>query len=94
MSILGEISRIKGNVNEAIVALKEKGATFTADNSDYLTDAINQIEVGKPIEVSTAKEMDAILANATADDVGTLYLYTGETTDTYENGAIYGVTEE
>lgn len=94
MSILGEIDRIKANVSSAITALKEKGATFYADKSDYLTDAVNQIEVGKPIEVSTAEEMDAILANATADDVGTFYIYTGETTDTYENGAIYGVTEE
>ena len=94
MSILGQIERIKANVNEAIVALKKKGATFPADKSDYLTDAINQIKVGKPIEVSTAEAMDAVLANATADNVGTFYRYTGATTEAYENGALYGVTKE
>lgn len=43
--------------------------------------------------VTTAKAMDEILANATADDVGTFYLYMGATTDKYENSAVYGVTE-
>ena len=50
--------------------------------------------LGRPIEVSTSEEMDEILANATEKDVGTYYLYTGETTDTYENNALYIVEEE
>ena len=39
-----------------------------------------------PIEVSTEAEMNALLATA---DVGSIYKYTGENTDTYENGALY-----
>lgn len=50
--------------------------------------------LGRPIEVPTSEEMDAILANATEKDVGTYYLYTGETTDTYENNALYIIEEE
>ena len=44
--------------------------------------------------VLTSDEMDRILADATNADVGSFYLYIGETTDTYENGAVYkiGVT--
>lgn len=49
---------------------------------------------GKISEVTTAEEMDAILANATADDVGCGYLYTGETTDAYESYCVYIIREE
>lgn len=49
---------------------------------------------GKVSEVATAEEMDAILANATAADVGCGYLYTGETTDTYESYCVYIIREE
>lgn len=41
--------------------------------------------------VKTAEEMDAILANANDDTVGTFYMYIGQTTDKYENGAVYEV---
>ena len=41
-----------------------------------------------PIEISTADEMTALLETA---EVGSIYKYTGETTDTYENGALYVV---
>lgn len=44
--------------------------------------------------VTTAEAMDAILAGATAETVGTYYLYMGETTDKYQNSAVYGVKEE
>ena len=44
-----------------------------------------------PIEVSTEAEMNALLETA---EVGAIYKYTGETTDTYENGAWYAVEEE
>ena len=43
-----------------------------------------------PIEVSTADEMTALLETA---EVGAIYKYTGETTDTYENGALYVVAK-
>ena len=44
-------------------------------------------------EISTASEMDSILANATASEVGKFYMYVGETTDKYENGALYRVAK-
>lgn len=42
-------------------------------------------------EVSTEAEMNALLETA---EVGSIYKYTGETTDTYENGAWYVVEED
>lgn len=49
---------------------------------------------GFPIEVATETEMDSVLVNATAADVGKIYKYTGETTDTYTNGELYIVKAE
>lgn len=43
---------------------------------------------GTPIDVATEQEMASILTNATADDNGKIYRYTG-TTGTYVNGALY-----
>lgn len=41
---------------------------------------------GAPIEVATEAEMTALLETA---EVGSVYKYVGETTDTYENGGLY-----
>ena len=41
------------------------------------------------IEVATADEMDTILANSTVSDTGTVYYYTGESTDKYAQGSHY-----
>lgn len=49
---------------------------------------------GGLISISTEADMDAILANATEDDVGKYYVYTGETTDKYESGALYKIEQE
>ena len=46
---------------------------------------------GLPIEVATEAEMNAFLESA---EVGSVYKYVGETTDTYENGVKYEVFEE
>ena len=43
-----------------------------------------------PVEVSTEEEMTALLETAA---VGSVYKYTGETTDTYTNGELYIVEE-
>ena len=43
---------------------------------------------GTPIDVATEQEMASILSNATANDNGKIYRYTG-TTGTYVNGALY-----
>ena len=42
----------------------------------------------KPIEVSTKARMAVELATA---EVGSIFKYTGETTETYENGALYEI---
>lgn len=49
---------------------------------------------GRAIEVATAEEMDTILSGATDANEGLIYLYTGETTDKYENGLYYTIAEE
>lgn len=49
---------------------------------------------GSVTEVSTPEEMDALLANATDTDLGKFYYYTGASTDTYEQGALYMITKE
>ena len=41
---------------------------------------------GKPIEISSSEEMDALLID---ENIGKIYLYMGETTETYTNGKIY-----
>ena len=50
-------------------------------------------ESGKVKEVYTAEELDTILANATANDVGRGFLYLGETTDTYKFEYVYIIRE-
>ncbi len=49
--------------------------------------------LGKPIEISSAEELNLIISTATADDIGKIYKYVGATTDSYENGAYYVITE-
>jgi len=48
---------------------------------------------GLPLEVSTEAKMNNILSTATESELGKVYKYTGETTDSYENGAIYIIEE-
>lgn len=61
-----------------------------ADLSNYYTKSeinalLETIEAGgKPVEVTTEEEMNVL-------DVGTVFIYKGETTDEYENGAYYVV---
>ena len=47
-----------------------------------------------PVEITTETEMTALLTNATTESIGAIYKYTGETTDTYENGELYILAEE
>ena len=47
-----------------------------------------------PVEVSTEMEMTRILSKATSDNIGEIYKYIGETTDTYEYGGLYIIAEE
>ena len=45
--------------------------------------------LGTPMIISTETEMNTILSNATADDYGKIYLYTGESTSDYEQNTYY-----
>ena len=47
-----------------------------------------------PKPVSTEAEMNEILSNATESSIGTIYRYEGNTTNTYEKGALYIISDE
>ena len=47
-----------------------------------------------PIEVDSDITMGTLLKNATQESIGSVYKYTGITTSTYENGALYIIAEE
>lgn len=61
-----------------------EAGTLTSYGAEVVSD-------GKPVTVWSEEEMDAILANATDEDVGTYYEYHGETTEKYESGAVYTI---
>ena len=69
-------------------------ANLTTGNADTdINGAVNSLCRGfggnsspLPIEVATEEEMNALLETA---EVGSVYKYTGTTTDTYESGALY-----
>ena len=70
------------------------------NKEDFMTEAQELLdelrEEGKYIlatEISTSEEMDAIISGASAEDVGTLYRYMGETTEQYTNGEVYRIVE-
>lgn len=43
--------------------------------------------------VLTSAEMDAIIANATSANVGSFYMYLGESTASYKKGSVYKIGE-
>ena len=55
-------------------------------DGDVVVEVAEQGESPLPIEISTETEMNALLTTA---DIGAVYKYVGETTDTFENGALY-----
>lgn len=66
---------------------------------DALLDELRELATsgvgsGRPIEIISEAGMNAILNSATANNIGMVYKYTGETTDTYENGMLYIITDE
>lgn len=81
-----------------IVVTADSGDTITVHcankkfNEDLVIESSasggGSVDSHLPIEVSTETEMETALTNATAEDNGKVYLYTGET-GTYENGAYY-----
>lgn len=85
---------VKSKLQSLITASNAK----TGKSDANLTDAVKTLLEGYgqgedsplPTEVATEDEMTALLSTA---EVGAIYKYTGETTDTYENGALYVVEE-
>lgn len=55
---------------------------------------VNTTANGNAVNKSSETEMDNILANATEEDYGKIVKYTGETTENYEQGAYYIISEE
>lgn len=94
--------RIKESTLRAIAneyrAVLDVPDTFDPEEMDTkIADAYNKgYEVGTgegagtPIPIATESELNALLDTST---VGTIYQYTGETTDTYEKDGLYQVDE-
>ena len=55
---------------------------------------VDRLSIRSVTSVTTTAEMDAILANATADDVGRAFIYTGTDNSIYELCALYVIKEE
>ena len=43
--------------------------------------------------IVTSHDMDTIIGNATDEDIGSFYLYLGETTPSYKKGSVYRIGE-
>lgn len=66
----------------------------TGKNDTNMTASVNRlIDYPFPIEIDTEEKMTSILAAATLDSVGAIYKYTGESTNIYEQGSLYTVTD-
>lgn len=89
---------------KAIPKLQTKTVTMTGETETITVDAgyagIKEVTVtadasgntGQPVEVATADEMNDLISDDT--NIGIIYKYTGESTDTYENGGLYIVESE
>lgn len=84
-----EYQEVNGKIEYRLPLAKveDEGKVLTVKGGKWVVAPINPV----PIEISTEAEMTALLETA---EVGAVYKYVGETTELYENGAIYIVTEE
>lgn len=71
------------------ITLHTKKSLVEDDIKIKLDDSIFE-SVGKPIELATNEEMEAVLV---ADNIGKIYKYVGETNETFTNGNLYQVME-
>ena len=70
-----------------------ENGVYSADSGYTGLGTVTVIVPNSITEISTATEMDTILANATSADIGKAYMYVGGTTEKYENNAIYLIKE-
>lgn len=61
---------------------------------DHMQDGIYRNSVVSIKAVLTSTEMDEIIEGATFEDVGSFYMYLGETTASYKRGAVYRIGGE
>ena len=73
-------------INEAKAALLSRSAGSSGGTGNDGND-----ETAEAISISTSEEMDAVLVE---ENIGNIYVYTGETNDKYTNGMLYQVIEE
>lgn len=92
------LERVSVRVNvDQTPELQEKTATENGEvTPDEGFDGLSKVTVSVagsavPTTVSTEAEMTALLESG---EVGGVYMYVGETTETYENGALYVLEEE
>lgn len=85
-------SRIDYYLLAAITKNKDNLPLSQSRIDEYLKELVNVIvdSEGKVITIDDPDEMDALLIE---ENEGKVYMYIGETTDTYINGDIYIVTE-
>jgi hypothetical protein len=75
------------NVN--ISGIDPSGELLITKNDTYDVTSLASVKVevpSLPKEIATESEMNALLESGRA---GTVYKYTGESTESYENGGIY-----
>ena len=92
------IVSVKGNINPTEFPSKI-GEVYNAGydkgyDNGYIEGEKSAVDSPLPIPIETEAKMNALLANATVESVGAVYKYTGNTTDTYEHGALYIIAEE
>lgn len=85
MSISSEITRISGNVADALEAIADKGVTVPSDaNSDDLADLISQISGGGVIITETTDSHGGTIVEITAEDVIRLQSKTATPSETQQ----------
>lgn len=71
------------------------GYRYSEENSVAIFELIGEVEeAGTAIEINTEEGMAEILASATDDDIGTIYKFTGPTTENYIQNELYIIEAE
>lgn len=76
--------------------LKDGVTIINKDLLDYMQTGILNAHLATRISLKviiTSRDMDTIIGNATDEDIGSFYLYLGETTPSYKKGSVYRIGE-